>query len=170
MARRTRARFLERGELDFADAREIALARLRDQVSSRVLARALAARFQELIVDEAQDCNPADLEIINWFRASCITVKVICDPHQSIYGFRGGVTEQLFAFGQTFPEDEQLPMTGNFRSSGHITKAIVALRAPAARATIDEALGEYRDEPTPVHIWAIPATACPPASGLSSAT
>ena len=165
VARSMRARFLERGELDFADAREIALARLRDPISSPVLARALGARFQELIVDEAQDCNPADLEIINWFRAARISVKVICDPHQAINGFRGGVTEQLFAFGQTFAEDEQLPMTGNFRSSGHITKAIVALRAPDARAIIDEALGDHRDEPTPVHILAYPGNSVPPSVG-----
>ncbi|MDF5794613.1 UvrD-helicase domain-containing protein [Pseudomonas aeruginosa] len=129
-ARKTRALFLERGELDFADARDIALARLRDPISSSVLARAFAARFEELIVDEAQDCNPSDLEIIDWFRSIHLPVKVICDPHQSIYGFRGGVTEQLFAFGQSFAPHEQLPMTGNFRSSRHITKAIMALRAP----------------------------------------
>jgi hypothetical protein len=71
------------------------------QLSARMSA-ALAARFREVIVDEAQDCNPADLEIINWLRRAGIVTKVICDPHQSIYEFRGGVTEQLFAFGQTF--------------------------------------------------------------------
>jgi superfamily I DNA/RNA helicase len=60
-ARNTRARFLERGELDFADARFVALARLRDPVCGAVLGQAFAARFQELIVDEAQDCNPVDL-------------------------------------------------------------------------------------------------------------
>ncbi|QWG18170.1 ATP-dependent helicase [Bradyrhizobium sediminis] len=160
-ARNTRARFLERGELDFADAREVALARLRDPVSSPVLARALAARFRELIVDEAQDCNPADLEIINWFRSAHIPVKVICDPHQSIYGFRGGVTDELLAFGETFEENDRLPITGNFRSSRHIANAIVALRAPSARSVTDEALGEYRDETTPIHILAYPGNSVP---------
>ena len=165
VARKMRARFLERGELDFADAREIARDRLGDPVSSPVLARALAARFQELIVDEAQDCNPADLEIINWFRDAAVPVKVICDPHQSIYGFRGGVTEELFAFGQSFEKDEQLPITGNFRSSAHITKAIVALRAPNARTNPDKALGEYRDEPTPVYVLAYRGTSVPATIG-----
>lgn len=64
-ARNARARFLERGELDFTDARSMALARLRDPEQGAVLGRALAARFLELIVDEAQDCNPVDLEIID---------------------------------------------------------------------------------------------------------
>ncbi|MCS3806672.1 hypothetical protein HNO92_004281 [Chromobacterium alkanivorans] len=164
-ARSIRARFLEQGELDFDDAREIALARLCDPVSSAVLARAFASRFQELIVDEAQDCNPTDLEIINWFRTAHIPVKVICDPHQSIYGFRGGVTEQLFAFGQSFTQDQQLPMTGNFRSSRHITKATVALRAPSMPTITDEALGDYRDEPIPIYILAYPGNSVPASVG-----
>lgn len=151
-ARNTRALFLERGELDFADARSVALARLRDVACGAVLGPAFAARFQELIVDEAQDCNPADLEIINWFRTAGVPVKVICDPNQAIYGFRGGVTRELGQFVETFEEDERLPMNGNFRSSGHITKGMVALRAPNMRGAVDEALGEHRDEPTAVHI------------------
>lgn len=164
-ARSTRANFLERGEVDFADAREIALARLRDPVSSPVLASALSARFQELIVDEAQDCNPVDLEIINWFRAARVPVKVICDPHQSIYGFRGGVTDQLFSFGQSFATSEQLPMTGNFRSSRHIAKAIVALRASNSGTILDEALGDHREEPTPVYILQYAGTSVPTSVG-----
>lgn len=129
VARNTRARFLERGELDFADARSVALARLRNPACGAVLGSAFAARFLELIVDEAQDCNPVDLEIITWFRAAGIPVKVISDPNQAIYGFRGGVTRELGLFAETFADAERLPMNGNFRSSGHITKGVVALRA-----------------------------------------
>jgi hypothetical protein len=151
-ARKLRARFLDRGELDFADARSLALARLRDPACGAVLGPAFAARCQELIVDEAQDCNPVDLEIIAWIRAADIPVKVICDPNQAIYGFRGGVTRELGQFADTFGAAEQLPMNGNFRSSEHIAKGIVALRAPGMRAALDEALGEHRDEPTAVHI------------------
>ncbi|MGD0634210.1 MAG: UvrD-helicase domain-containing protein [Beijerinckiaceae bacterium] len=150
--RETRARFLERGELDFADARSVALARLRDPACGAVLGPAFAARFLELIVDEAQDCNPVDLEIITWFRAAGIPVKVISDPNQAIYGFRGGVTRELGLFAETFADAERLPMNGNFRSSRHITKGVVALRAPNMRAAIDEALGEHREEPTAVQI------------------
>lgn len=166
VARNTRTRFLERGELDFADARAIALGRLRDPVSSPVLACALAARFQELVVDEAQDCNPADLEIINWFRVASIPVKVICDPNQAIYGFRGGVVDELTGFGESFDVSERLPITGNFRSSQHIAKAIGSLRAPNARLAIDEALGEYRDESTPVYVLAYPGNSVPASVGV----
>lgn len=162
-ARNTRALFLGRGELDFADARSVALTRLRDPACGAVLGPAFAARFLELIVDEAQDCNPVDLEIIVWFRVAGIPVKVICDPNQAIYGFRGGVTRELRQFENAFDAAERLPMSGNFRSSRHIAKAVVALRAPDMRAEVDEALGKYREEPTAVQILSysgqgVPAT------------
>lgn len=164
-ARSIRERSLERGELDFADARDIALARLRDSTCSTVLSAALSARFKELIVDEAQDCNPIDLEIIAWFREAGLPVKVICDPNQAIYGFRGGVTNELGAFAEGFDESDRLTMTGNFRSSSHIAKAVVALRAPTTRSVIDEALGEYRDELTPVHVLSYSGNSVPASVG-----
>ncbi|CAJ0860487.1 hypothetical protein AMST5_01307 [freshwater sediment metagenome] len=164
-ARNTRARFLEGGELDFADARSVALARLRDPACGAVLGRAFAARFLELIVDEAQDCNPVDLEIIAWFRVTGVPVKVICDPNQAIYGFRGGVTRELRQFADTFGVAERLPLNGNFRSSRHITKGVVALRAPNMRAAVDEALGEHREEPTAVHILSYPGQGVPSTIG-----
>lgn len=165
VARKVRAAFLERGELDFADARDIALIRLRDPGASRVLSRAFAARSRELVVDEAQDCNPADLEIISWLLEAGLPVKVICDPHQAIYGFRGGITSELWALARGFPDDERLPMTGNFRSSQNITKAIVAFRASAARSPVDEALGEHRDEPTPIHVLSYRGNSAPDSVG-----
>lgn len=151
-ARNARARFLERGELDFVDARSLALARLRDPACGGVLGPAFAARFLELIVDEAQDCNPVDLEIVAWFRAAGVPVKVICDPNQAIYGFRGGVMRELGQFAGTFGAAERLPMKGNFRSSRHIAKAVAALRAPDMRAAVDDALGEHREEPTVAYV------------------
>src|SRR6185437_5993708 len=164
-AHNTRRLFLDRGELDFADVREIASARLRDAACGSVLRTALAARFQELIVDEAQDCNPADLGIITWFREAGVPVKVICDPNQAIYGFRGGITHELQQFSMQFPTEQRMSMTGNFRSSRHIALGIVALRPPALRARIDTAVGEHRDEPTAVQILSYPGKGVPATVG-----
>jgi len=166
-ARNLRQRLLDRGELDFADAREVALKRLRDPACGAALGPALAGRFQELIVDEAQDCNPVDLEIIDWFRKAGTPVKVICDPNQAIYGFRGGVTHELIQFAQSFPDAERLPMSGNFRSSRHIARGIVALRPAPQRALIDEALGVHRDEPTAVRILSYSGRGVPAAIGVT---
>ncbi len=118
-----------------------------------------------MIVDEAQDCNPADLDIVKWLRDAGMTIKIICDPNQSIYAFRGGVTEQLVAFGKTFRAQDQLTMSGNFRSSAHICKAIVVLRHKDSRNAVDLALGPRRDEPTHIHILSYGGKGVPAAIG-----
>ena len=161
-AMQSRRAAIERGELDFDDARTIALSRCNDAAISGRLGPALAARFREVIVDEAQDCNPADLDIIQWLRDAGIPMKVICDPHQSIYEFRGGVTEQLVAFKETF--EHPLSMHGNFRSTPNICKAITALRPLNARDNPDEPLGKYRHDETPVFVLSYAAAGAVPAS------
>lgn len=142
----------ENGRIDFEDVRVCVRERLSDSALSGRLGAALAARFREIVVDEAQDCNPADLEIVTWLRDAGIAVKVICDPHQSIYEFRGGVTRELLNFGGKFSAQDQLPMSGNFRSTPAICAAIVGLRPPDARANPDEPLGRYKADQTPVHL------------------
>jgi DNA helicase-2/ATP-dependent DNA helicase PcrA len=143
---------LKQGHIDFEDVRVCARERLADAPFAKRLGAALAARFREIVVDEAQDCNPADLAIVDWLRKSGIAVKVICDPHQSIYKFRGGVTNELLKFAETFSAHDRFPMSGNFRSTPAICSAIVALRPPSSRSNPDRALGRYKHETTPVHI------------------
>lgn len=160
-AKSMRARFKERGELDYQDARLVALERLNALKADSPLSRALVARFGEIIVDEAQDCNPDDLRIIQWFRDTGIPVKIICDPHQSIYGFRGGVSAELDAFAETFEASRRLSLTGNFRSSRNIVSAVSRLKRPEVGRTYDEALGEHRAEPSPVYLLAYKGNSVP---------
>jgi len=141
-----------KGQLDFEDVRECVGGRLADKAFSARLGAALNGRFKEFVIDEAQDCNPADLEIIEWLRSSGIKVKVVCDPNQAIYSFRGGLTDQLLKFAESFEDKDQLPMSGNYRSSRRICAAVSQLRPPATRGTPDKALGKYKEECTPVYI------------------
>lgn len=143
---------MSKGRIDFEDVRVCVRVRLNDGRFYAHVGAALGARFREIIVDEAQDCNPADLAIVQWLRNSGISVKVICDPNQSIYEFRGGVTDELLKFADTFGSTDRLPMSGNFRSTPAICAAIVALRPPTAGSNPDQSLGRYRNDPTPVHI------------------
>lgn len=154
-----------KGHVDFEDVRASVRVRLADRQFAQRLGRALAARFREIVVDEAQDCNPADLEIVQWLRDSELSVKVICDPNQSIYKFRGGVTDELHRFAERFGKTERLPMSGNFRSTPAICSAIVALRPPAARSAVDQALGHLKGDTTPVHVIAYGGTSVPAAIG-----
>lgn len=152
-AQKLRVRLLDVGQLDFDDVREIAKNNIEDATFSTQLTRVLCARFGEIIVDEAQDCNPDDLSIIDWLRRTAkIPTKVVCDPHQSIYGFRGGISNELFKYSSTFPKSERLSLTGNFRSSRYICNAVYTLRAPSQRGQEDEALGKLKDCDVNIHV------------------
>lgn len=164
-AKHCRDRFLARGEVGFNDVRAIVNGYLTDPQVAASLAAALAARFREIVVDEAQDCNPADIEIINWLRDSGIVTKVICDPYQSIYEFRGGVTEELFALRATFAPQNQLPMRGNFRSNPNICKAIAAFRSPGEQQPRDQSLGPLSGDLTTIHILHFPGNSIPNSIG-----
>lgn len=156
-----RAGLRAHGQLGFDEARGVALERLKDTGTAPRIAAALAGRFREVIVDEAQDCNPDDLHIISWLRDSGLPVKVVCDPHQSIYEFRGGVKDQLIAFANTFGEDDRKSLTGNFRSAPNICRVTAQFRPPASRGVPDEPLGRFKKDATPVHILSYPGAAVP---------
>ncbi|MGY8664147.1 ATP-dependent helicase [Bradyrhizobium sp. UFLA05-109] len=164
-ARNMIAHALSNGFLDFEDVRECVGKRLADPAFSAPLGAALSGRFQEIVIDEAQDCNPTDLKIVEWLRTSGIKVKVVCDPNQAIYAFRGGLTDELLRFADTFADIDQLPMSGNFRSSPAICAAISQLRPPTSRGAVDEPVGRYKNETTPVYILAYGGAGVPAAIG-----
>ncbi|MES3084796.1 UvrD-helicase domain-containing protein [Sphingomonas faeni] len=166
LALRMLASARSKGHVDFEDVRTCVKRRLADAAFAGRLGKALAARFKEFFVDEAQDCNPDDLGIVQWLRSSGLIVKVICDPNQSIYQFRGGVTDQLHSFAERFEDGDRLPMSGNFRSTPAICAAIVRLRPPSARGVPDRALGNNKDDPTAVHVISYSGTSVPAAIGV----
>ena len=93
-------------------------------------------------------------------------MKIICDPYQSIYQFRGGVTDELFAFRDQFDERDRQKLSGNFRSTQTICKAISKLRPPSGGAQPDEALGGYKDLPHAVHVLSYQGRAVPSSIGV----
>ncbi len=137
------------GILSAADARIVALENLSQRGWTDALGSGLAARFSEIIIDEAQDCNDVDLAFLNWLRGHGINVTVVCDPDQAIYEFRHGNPSELGEFRQSYIAENQLSLTGNFRSSSNICQLAATLRA---REEPDVALGEPRDIDTPVQI------------------
>jgi len=115
------------------------------------MSRALAARFAEVIVDEGQDCNPLDCEIINWLRNAGISVTVVADPDQAIYGFRHGTPADLRAIADNYAAADSLPLTGNFRSGPAICAVAATLRG---RAIPDVPLEDALQFLEPVHVLA----------------
>jgi len=147
-AQRRRA-FRQKGYLSAADVRVDVWQHLQRAPWSRALGRALAARFEEVIVDEAQDCNPLDCQIIRWLRGNGVTVTVVADPDQAIYGFRHGSPADLRAIANGYDARDRLSLTGNFRSSPSICGVAATLRT---RAAPDTSLGETATIAGPAHI------------------
>jgi DNA helicase-2/ATP-dependent DNA helicase PcrA len=143
LAERRREYFLKRGLMTCEDARVLALERVRDPRGKAIM-RALAARFRVMIVDEAQDCNPADLEVIDALRAEGARVLLVADPEQAIYRFRGAQPKDLKSWRAGVPN---FTLSKNFRSTQVICAAASSLKAGP---DVDVASGPVARENTPV--------------------
>ncbi len=135
--------------LSSEDVRVDVSKRLKHAEWADALGRALARRFEEIIVDEAQDCNPLDCQIIHWLRDQGIAVTVIGDPDQSIYGFRNGGLDGLRGIGEKYDVSNRLVLTGNFRSSPPVCSLAATLRS---RSTPDISTGDSAAISEMVHV------------------
>lgn len=145
-AARYRDALNRKGYYSLDQARQIVLERLRNPDIGNALGKALSARFYEIIVDEAQDCNPVDLEILSWLRSHGVRVTMVCDPDQSIYAFRGGDQSVLEEFSDTYGENIKT-ISGNFRCSPPICSLAASLRSAGSP---DEAVGKTQNVQHPI--------------------
>lgn len=143
-AKRRRKALNDKGLLCADDARQVVKQFLADLPRAHAVGRALAERFSEVIVDEAQDCNADDVAVLEWLKRHGIPLLVVCDPDQAIFQFRKGTNGALATFVQGLPI---LSMNGNFRSSKIICALAGSMRT---RGTIDLAVGTHHDVPHPI--------------------
>lgn len=109
----------------------------------------LAARFAEVIVDEVQDCAPADVRLLEFLAEAGIRLVLVGDPDQAIYGFRGARYEHTAALTSRVPLGARL--AGNHRSSPAICKIVDSLRSSAQR---DRPVGRNAQVEAPVQVLA----------------
>lgn len=128
------------GYLTCDDARTYAVQLLTDHPEIPDLLR---ARFAEVIVDEAQDCSVAELELLTRLRDAGIPLVVVCDPHQSIYEWRDADPQAFQAFVQGMPTIE---LDGNWRSAPSVCALAATLRGGPA----DQPMGPFAGEHHPV--------------------
>ncbi|ABC82991.1 ATP-dependent helicase [Anaeromyxobacter dehalogenans] len=138
-----RGKLLARGYMTCADGRALALSRVREARGQPVL-KAIAARFPVAIVDEVQDCNSADLEILERLMAAGVRTLAVGDPNQDIYRFRGADGRRA---ARLFVSASQLSLTGNHRSTENICRFASSVKLAAGS---DTAVGRYGAEVSPV--------------------
>lgn len=88
------------------------------------------ARFQFVMVDEYQDTNPAQLQMLQALVAGPPhNLMVVGDDDQSIYAFRGAVSEYILNFERYFPGTRVIALEQNYRSVGSVLQAANAVIA-----------------------------------------
>jgi DNA helicase-2/ATP-dependent DNA helicase PcrA len=83
-------------------------------------AAALAASYDEVLVDEYQDTNLLQGEIVDGMARVRRNVTVVGDDAQAIYSFRGASFENIVGFPQRYPDAKTFRLTLNYRSTPEI--------------------------------------------------
>jgi DNA helicase-2/ATP-dependent DNA helicase PcrA len=82
--------------------------------------RALAGRFQHVLVDEYQDTNRLQGDVIDLIAAEHRNLCVVGDDAQSIYSFRGAHFANILEFEKRYPDARRFDLTVNYRSTPQI--------------------------------------------------
>ncbi|EFC82579.1 ATP-dependent helicase [Parafrankia sp. EUN1f] len=138
------------GFVDCEYARHLMTGYLVDPVLAGRLQRRFAHRFGEVIIDEFQDSNDGDVALIRFLEASGISVVMVGDVDQEIYGFRQTAPGETGALAGLVEAGE--PLDGNYRSTPAICKVVDSLRYGDSA---DTPCGPYKDEPRPVYVLKI---------------
>lgn len=117
---------LEAGTVSCSASRTLAQIWSTQPETRAELKRLLAARFAEVIVDEAQDCGTEELHLLELLREADVEVVMVADLDQSIYGFRRATPDKVKEFADDL--GEPLVLDGNFRSSPAICSLNRSLR------------------------------------------
>ena len=127
---------LESGGIDFDDILVYAHRILLEQPWC---AQVYQAKYKHLCVDEAQDLNKAQYEFIKALCGEKITIMMVGDPNQMIYGFNGSSQKYLC---ERFIKDfspEKYALKENYRSSKVVIRLANKLK-PDSQVETDFAL------------------------------
>lgn len=137
---RIKAGLLKAGYVSFDDAMYVALRILRETPE---LAAALAGRFDEILLDEAQDTSELQLACLDELKGTgrLGSLVLVGDLEQSIFAFSGASAERCQKLADTH-ELRTEELTQNHRCSQLICNVAVHF---CARDLPDEAVGQHAD-------------------------
>lgn len=128
-----------KGAYTYASGRIWALTLLKNEPR---ITKALARRFPQILVDEAQDIGPFESALLDSLSAAGSTISLVGDFHQSIYSFNFATGNHLRKFADR-ADVLRLPLSQNRRSVESIVSAANSLagtdsthfRTPPTRLT-----------------------------------
>ncbi|MFT7773241.1 UvrD-helicase domain-containing protein [Roseateles sp.] len=144
LARKSLVKLAKVGGYTYAAGRAWALRLLQNEPR---LTAALARRFPQILVDEAQDIGSFEGEILDLLSAAGSTISLVGDFHQSIYGFNFASGEYLREFSKR-ADVLSLPLTQNRRS----VPSIVSV-ANALAGTVSQPFRSTVSRPFGAHYW-----------------
>lgn len=109
--------------LDFDDL----LLGLLNLLQHEELSRKIGSRYHYIMIDEYQDTNPVQARIVEGLARSHRNIMVVGDDAQSIYGFRGASSRNLFDFQNKFAPTTRITLEQNYRSTQPILEVANAL-------------------------------------------
>jgi ATP-dependent DNA helicase Rep len=86
-------------------------------------------RLRHVLVDEVQDTNAVQYDLLKALVGPGGQFTAVGDDDQSIYGWRGATIENLRRLPQDYPALKVIPLSQNYRSTGHILRAANAVIA-----------------------------------------
>ncbi len=136
----------QRGALDFGD--QIALA-VRALDNDPNLLAEYRERYRVFVVDEYQDTNYAQAELVKRLAAPDYDLRVVGDPQQSIYRFRGAAVDNIQRFSDEIEHVADVELSTNFRSHQRILDVANRIVSDIDMAAYLRA-HENRDGPAPI--------------------
>lgn len=88
----------------------------------------LVRRFNEIIIDEFQDCDEIEHNIVHRLSSAGISVVAVADPDQAIYEFRQANSTLYEQYRNGVAEEERVVLSTCYRSSPVICSVINSLR------------------------------------------
>ncbi|KAK9263081.1 P-loop containing nucleoside triphosphate hydrolase protein [Lipomyces tetrasporus] len=87
----------------------------------------VVSNIQAVLVDEFQDTNIVQYELMKLFASRRSNITIVGDPDQSIYAFRAAESTNLMRMRHDFKDTSVVSLEENYRSSGHILNAALAV-------------------------------------------
>ncbi len=118
------------------------------------IARAMAARFDHILVDEYQDTNRLQAAILFALQPDGRGLTVVGDDAQSIYSFRAADVRNILDFARRFePPATVVTLERNYRSTAPLLAASNAVIALAAERHAKELWSDREAFDKPAIVW-----------------